>query len=359
MSVWDWVGEFAEAARAEDDDDRLRLYDLQQQAFQHGKSDPAAMLASLEEGRALAQRLGEAWWVLLFDHWRLQCYRHYLLDYKPAGDLAVRATLEARKPQYEGLPQRVCLHDDLVGTYLGVDPLGHAEAIEKALEFMASEIRPDFECRYCLQNRRRAFALVRGRLDEAEDCSRVQLAMAADDFSFSTGDHHAVFAYEGLCEVALRCQDWDRLGEFAQVGAETARRANEHIYLATFLLLQALLARRDGDEERAAKLARQGLEQRKRVQALPGSFYYDVLCAYHEAGGQWERALKVRTRQLEETAGKGRLHDECECHLKRCRLLARLQQPLEEALSAARTAARQLRRPEPVLEQLAALERGE
>src|SRR5437763_4105570 len=215
MSVWDWVSEFADDARAADDEERLRLYEFQQRAFQHGKANPELMLAALEEGRALAQRLGESWWVLLFDHWRLQCYRHYLLDYNRAAELAVRATLEARKPQYEGLPQRVCLHDDLVGAYLGVDPLGHAEAIAKALDFMEGETREDFECRYCLQNRRRAFALARDRLDEAEECSRVQLAMAADDDSFATGEHHAVFAYEGLCEVALRRQDWDSLREFA------------------------------------------------------------------------------------------------------------------------------------------------
>jgi len=358
MSVWDWVGEFADDARAEDDLERLRLYELQQQAFLHGKTNPDLMLAALEEGRALAQQLGESWWVLLFDHWRLQCYRHYLLDYRPVAELAVRATLEARKSQYEGLPQRVCLHDDLVGAYLDVDPLGHAEAIEKALAFMQAEVQEDFECRYCLQNRRRTFALARGRLDEAEECSRVQLAMA-DDFALRDGAHHSVFAYEGLCEVALRRQDWGALREFASAGEALAREEQEQIPLATFLLLRALLARRDGDEQLAGSLMRLALGQRRRVQALPGVFYYDALCAYHEAGGHFDRALKVRTQQLAEMEGKGRVHDECECHIKRCRLLARMNKPLPEALRVAREAARKLRRPETYLEQLGRIERGE
>src|SRR3954469_10256323 len=107
MSVWDWVSEFADDARAADDEERLRLYDFQQRAFQHGKANPELMLAALEEGRALAQRLGGAWGGVVFDHWRLQFSRHYLLDYTRAAERAVRATREARKPQYEGLPQRV------------------------------------------------------------------------------------------------------------------------------------------------------------------------------------------------------------------------------------------------------------
>jgi hypothetical protein len=359
MSVWDWVHEFASTAQATGDEERMRLVDLQQQAFQHGKANPELMLAALEEGRALAQRLDEPWWVLLFDHWRLQCYMHYLLDYRPATELAVRATLEARKPPYAQLPQRICLHDDLINTYLGVDPLGHADAIRKALDFMEREVSEDVECRYCLQNRRRDFALERDRLEEAEECSRQQLAMAEGDFSSSTGDHHSVFACSGLCEVALRREDWESLREWAEVGEGLARRVQDHLYLATFLLLQALLARRDGDQKQAASLYRQGLGRRDRVQALPGFFYYDALCAYHEAGGQPDKALQARLQQLSETSGKGRLHDECKCRVKVCRLLAQLGRPVEEGLAAAREAARQLRNPQPFLDQLDEIERGE
>ena len=48
MSVWDWVHEFANAAQATGDEERMRLVDLQQQAFQHGKANPELMLSARE-----------------------------------------------------------------------------------------------------------------------------------------------------------------------------------------------------------------------------------------------------------------------------------------------------------------------
>src|SRR5437764_6311824 len=157
MSVWNWIHEFADRAEEEGDEERVRLWELQQQAFIHGKNNPEMMLAALDEGRALAQQLNEPWWVLHFDHWRLQCLMHYQLDYRPVLDIAVRAALEARKPAYAHLPQRICLHEDLIYGYLGIDPLGNAAAIEKALDFMAREVSDDLECRYCVQNCRTEF----------------------------------------------------------------------------------------------------------------------------------------------------------------------------------------------------------
>src|SRR5688572_24146096 len=121
MSVWNWVHEYAAEADARGDKVRSELYECLQIAFHHGKIEPEQMLSALEEGRALARRLNEPWWELLFDHWRLQCYMNYLLDFRPALELAVRAALEARKPAYATLPQRICIHEDLIDAYLGVD----------------------------------------------------------------------------------------------------------------------------------------------------------------------------------------------------------------------------------------------
>src|SRR5262245_20108853 len=227
MSVWDWIREFAARAEEEGDEERLRLYELQLEASQHRRSNPEKMLAVLEEGRSLAQRLQEPWWVLHFDHWRLQCYMHYLLDYRPVLDLAIRATLAARKPAYAQLPQRICLHEDLIYGYLGVDPLGHAPAIDNALDVMAREISDDLECRYCLQDCRSVFALRRGRIDEAEQSARLTLDMADADPVPSLGDHYAVDAWCHLCSIAHRRGDWETLRDCAAAGEEVARREDE------------------------------------------------------------------------------------------------------------------------------------
>ena len=76
MSVWGWVHEFAERCLSEGDHERYRLVNLQIEAFEHGRKDPDRMLAAIAEGRALAKQLDESWWVLHFDHWRLQALLH-------------------------------------------------------------------------------------------------------------------------------------------------------------------------------------------------------------------------------------------------------------------------------------------
>ncbi len=359
MSVWDWIEEFAAEANANGDEERLRLWEIQMRAFNHGKENPDLMLAALDEGRALAQQLNEPWWVLHFDHWRLQALLHYKLDYRDVLDLAVRATLEARKPSFAQLPQRICLHEDLIYSYLGIDPLGNADAIRAALDYMRTEVTEDLDCRYCVQNCRTEFALLRGALAEAEESARVTLAMADEDVHRGTAEHHAAYAHCDLCEIAHRRQDWDALREWSTEGETLARRTDEHLKVAEFLLWQALLARRDGDEELARRHLRRALSRSRRVRSLPGTAYYNVLCAYHELGGELDRALEVRDLELRRLEGKGRLHDETRCRVKRCRLLGQLGRPLDVELAEARTAARRLRDPGPHLEELDRIERGE
>src|SRR5688500_15038929 len=124
MSLGDWIYDFLVDAHRSGDEERLRIWEIRQRAFEAGKDDPDAMLKALGEARLLAQRLGEKWWVLYFDHWRLQALFNYKLDYTDVLELATRATLEARKPEYALFPQRVCLHEDLISAHMGIDPLG-------------------------------------------------------------------------------------------------------------------------------------------------------------------------------------------------------------------------------------------
>ncbi|HKB38658.1 MAG TPA: hypothetical protein VKD72_19595, partial [Gemmataceae bacterium] len=166
-------------------------------------------------------------------------------------------------------------------------------------------------------------------------------------------------AHCDLCEIAHRRQDWEALREWSGEGEALARRTDEHLKVAEFLLWQALLARRDGDEELARRHLRRALSRSRRVRSLPGTAYYNVLCAYHELGGELDRALEVRDLELRRLEGKGRLHDETRCRVKRCRLLGQLGRPLEAELADARTAASRLRDPAPHLEELDRIERGE
>ncbi|HKI36837.1 MAG TPA: hypothetical protein VKA46_33605 [Gemmataceae bacterium] len=358
MSVWDWIVEFNNAAEANGDRDRQRLLQIYENASKFAKTDPDVMLGLLAEGKALAQQLDEPWWVLFFDHWRLQALLHFKYDYRDVMDVAVQATLEARKPQYAELPQRVCLHEDLIYAYVGTDPEGHAERIGQALDYMQQHVGPDLDCRFCVQGCRAQFALQRGRLDEAQAASLKMLEMTDSERSPSTADHYALDAYADLCAVAFERGDWDGLAEWARAGEETARRRDKQLELAKFLAWRALLERRDGNEDTARRLFRAATSRAARLKAVPGESYYDALCAYHEQGGDPGAALTTRDQELTTIAGKGRLTHETRCRLKRCRLLAQMGLPLDEDLRAAREVAGKLRQPEKYLEEVDRLAGG-
>jgi hypothetical protein len=357
MSVWDWIFAFNAQAQARGDLDRVRLLQIHDNAGRFMKSDPDVMLGLLAEGRAQAERLGEPWWVLFYDHWRLQALLHFKYDYREVTSLAVQATLEARKPQYAELPQRICLHEDLIYAYVGTDPEGHAEGIAQALEYMRQEVGPGVECRFCVQGCCTQFALQRKRLDEAQAAALAMLALTDAEPDRRTADHHALEAYADLCAVALERGDWEALREWAGAGEEAARRRDKQLELAKFLAWQAVLERRAGNESAARRLLRGATARVTRLRAVPGEPYYDALCAFHEHGGDLGAALTVRDQELHAIAGKGRLTHEARCRLKRCRLLRAMGLPADEDLPAAREAAARLRHPEKYLEEIDRVEK--
>jgi hypothetical protein len=67
----------------------------------------------------------------------------------------------------------------------------------------------------------------------------------------------------------------------------------------------------------------------------------------------------VRDQELSVIGGKGRLAYETRVRVARCRLRARLGEPVTEDVAAARELARQLRQPEPYHAELERIERGE
>ncbi|HZT80363.1 MAG TPA: hypothetical protein VFA26_09080 [Gemmataceae bacterium] len=359
MSRWEWVHEFRREAQARGDRDRVWLADLHGAAYRFRETDPDVVLRMFREGRQLAEKLGEPWWSLFYAHWHVVALLHFKYDYRNVLDLAVRNALEARKPLYEGFPERVHIYDDLVSAYIGIDPDGYAEQITEALRSLEQQVEAGASARYTVEGGWREFALERDRWEEARESALRTLALADGDPRRHTADHYASFAYAGLCEVAFHARDWDRLREYAEAGEEVVRRVGHQVELSEFILWQALLARREGNEPKAMRLCRQAVLKVSRIQMPIARPYYDGLCAFHELGGRPDRALPARERELQPVAGMGRFNYESRCRLKRCELLARLGRPFDEELAAARTVAARLKHPEKYLEPLDRLARGE
>jgi hypothetical protein len=303
------------------------------------------MLALLDEGRDLARRLAEPWWVLFFEFWRTETMIHYLGDYTRLLDQAVATALEARKPRYEHHPLRFAVYGHLTAAYLYIDPRGYETEIEQSLAHLEKELPDVREERYILMARRRSFAEELGRLDEALAINERALALMDGDPNRYNALHHQTGNYSAACRLHFLRGDWDALGECAVTGEALARRKESKKQLALFLLWRALVSRRAGQEELALRLCRTATARMGRLGAPPGESYYDALGTYYELGGNLSAALKVRERHLAEIRGKGMLATECDAHIQRCRVLARMGRLTAADLAAARAAAARLRAP--------------
>jgi hypothetical protein len=140
MSLWDWFhdceAQWVEAGDAE----RLRLVDLHREAEPYQETDPATMLALYTEGRQLAHKLAEPWWVLFYDVWRVIALLCDLDDCQRGLELAVACAVEARKPQFAHHPRQLACFNELLIAYVAVDPVGYANEIAETLDFLDREI---------------------------------------------------------------------------------------------------------------------------------------------------------------------------------------------------------------------------
>jgi hypothetical protein len=352
MTIWEWVHDFERRAVAARDRPRVRLARLHAEAYRHRQSDPDRMLQLLEDGRRLAVALHEPWWVLFFEHWKLETLIYYKDDYRDVIELGVRTTLELRKPAYEAFPLRFGVYCNLLAAYLCVDPRGYAAAIREAIAYLMTQVPPDGGDRYLLQARRHWFAYEMGELDEAQRLALQELAMCDGDPDRHTARHHEADTCKALCWIAYRRRDHDSLAQWAAAGEQCSRAISYPYELALFLLWRALLARRAGDEAEGRRLCRLGAATMDRLGQSPGESYFDALAGYHEQGGEMEAAWQVRQRELSTTRGKGQLAYDALVRLKRVRLLMRMDRSMADEEREARQAIARLRQPAWYLDEL-------
>lgn len=357
----DWFDEYEWLARRDRDLERIRLGSLHRESYHHRESDPDHAIALLREGRHLAERLREPWWMLYYDQQHVHALLHFKQDYRDVLELAVRNTLEVRKPVHAAFPRRLMIHGDLVSAYLGIDPLGHALAIQQALDYLHAETPAEGDDRYLLLGTMRQFALERDRLDEAQALSRRSLELAAADPDRGRAQHFLVFCYSGLAEIAWKRGDHLALAEAAQIGGDMAHLVGHQVEVAGFRLWQAFVARVSGDETRASRLHRHAVTRLDRLQMPPDASYRDAECAYHEWAGDFARALDVRERELAAIQERGRFAYECQVLTRRAWLRSRLGVLSGEDLARARRAAGRLRETgrDHALERIERVARGE
>lgn len=354
----DWFEEYEREAQRSGDAERFSLATLHRQAYRFRESDPDHALELLMQGRRLAERLQEPWWVLYYRQYEVHALLHFRQDYRLVLDRAVATALDLRRPMYTGYPRRLMIHFDLVSAYLGIDPVGHAGAIRQALDSLDAEAPASGDDRYLLLGAQTQFALDLGQLDHAGRFSRQSLALAADDPDADRARHFLVFSYAAQCAIAERQGNQPQLEQAARAGEEAARLVGHQVELAGFRLWRALLARRQGDEALAGRLHRLATARLRHLRMPPDGTYRDAECAFHEAAGDLEQALAVRDQERGQIRDRGRFAYECECEIKRCWLLQRLGRLGADDRATARAAAHRLHLPAAPLARIARLEQG-
>lgn len=348
MNINQWINTFAADAVEARDRERYHLVVFTGEALPLIGDDPDRALALLEEGRALAERLGEHWFVRFFEHWMIQALLFHKRNPQAALPLAEAAVEATQTGDYADFPQRICLREDLIFSYLSRDPHGYGPQIEAALDYMQTEIAPDCPCLHCLQEIRTAYPLALGRLGDAEQAalSAVKLAWPASDY------HHVLIAFASLCQIAWQREDWPKLAHWSGSGKTFEGQGVGVAYVHALLLWQAVASRRRGADQEAAAQYRHIRGVMRGLASVPTAGYFDALFAYHEQDADLRPALAACRLELHGLRGSGEVARECEVLLRLRRLLARRGMPTEAEDAALQTLAASLADPQAILSQL-------
>ena len=354
MNFWEWLFACRAEYQRAGDEKRVQLTEYWERVFPFRETDPDQAVALLQEGCLLAEELGERWWIIVLNHWRVAALIHFKRDFRQAVELAVRNAVAVSKPENAAFPGRWAVYRELVSAYMGVDPVGFADVILEALAQLDREIpsgpHPD---RYLILGSLRQFHQECGNFEAAEAAATQAMELSAGDPDSHHAQHFMVYNYSGLCWMAYRKEDWPKVATWARIGEEAARATGNHqLELCEFLAWQAVLARRDGDDLRARRLHMQVASKMSRLRSPPEREYPDALALFHELNGELDKALQVRDWEWATIENHGRLACECEILLKRAALLARMGRLQAEHLDAARRAALKLRKPEKPLAEI-------
>ena len=352
MSWWDWVADFERRASETRDTDRARLVSLLRRASAFRERNPGQFLDLCEEGRSLAERLHEPWWVLCFRAQVLQELVHYLRDFQRGLDQAVAVALEARKPVYDGCALRSLVYQDLLAVSFCTDPEGHADRIEAGFREVEVLLSNDLGSRLHHLNLQRWCAeQARRPLEHYASALRV-LALAAENPGEHASLHYCSFVYNGLCHVNFSFGRWQELGEAAALAEEASAKSGNQVELVLSLLWQAFLAFQRQEILSGRRLQRRAVRIMRDQGVPPPDAYFSAKSLCHEQQGELNQALAVRDDELKLVRKQKRTISEVYCHRERCRLLAGLGRLTTTDLDDARAAARRLRWPERHLAEL-------
>ena len=329
------------------DTDRVRLARFYQDGWAAQERNPELSFHLFTQGRDEARRLGEPWWELHYENWRLSALTSFLMDFARALPIAVELMLRFSTPEGLAHGDRPQVLDNVLYTYVNTDPPGFRADLEKGFAHLDGEIAPGPDPnRFVLYHRWRAYLIAVEDWEGVYAISLRSLALLGRLANGQSRAWHTAWALDQHCQTCHALGKLDELEGHADHLAEVSiQRGNLLRTEAAAAIWKAVARRAKGDEKAASAAFHRGMALLEDLDRRD-SICADGVAAYHEAAGDLRAAIGVRDRELAEVAKKGMLHRSCQIQIERCRLRKQAGQLTLDDLEAARTTAGKLRVPE-------------
>lgn len=296
----------------------FELYFQFQKAMESRESDPDEAIRMLTKIREQAIERKNYEWRLIADHWQTQVNIAWKKDYNAANRLAVEAAIESRQPQYREFREYICVQNDLLLVYKGIDPVGYAPEIKEALDLTINMTTPDMACHYCLNRGLIDYHRFIGEDKTAREQTAKFFAMTYQE------PHYRIQAYEQMALFAYEDQSWEDLLSLAQQGAILAGEQKDEaawIGLKSYEMIALYHLGKVDEAQKAHDLVNYRVSTLKMVQ---GHTYFTTMSEYQEVQGNLQAALQIIDDYILTLQNTGRPYWECKATLERIRLLKAL-----------------------------------
>ncbi|GAB5493460.1 MAG: hypothetical protein Phog2KO_36750 [Phototrophicaceae bacterium] len=302
------------------------LYFQYQSAMELRESDPDEALRRLNKIRDEAIDKQNDEWRLIAEHWRTQIYMNWKKDFITANRLAVEATVEARQEKYRQYQEYVCVHNDLLLVYKGIDPVGYAKEIKEAIDLTIGLTTPDMSCHYCMH---------RDIIDHHIHIGEEDIAREKNDEFFAMTQnqpHYRLQSLDHYCYFMFDSQNWSDLRDVTQAGTQLAGELKDESAWIDFKCYEMIALFHLEKPELAQKVHDIVQYRVGTLKMVQGYNYYYLTCIYQELQGNLADAIRIIKEYIQTLKGSGRPYWESKAQLELIRLLKKNQDDYQDAI---------------------------
>jgi hypothetical protein len=353
VDLWGWFRDYEWESIKNGESPRQRLVNLAREGWRYRElADGEKAVQAFEEAAQLAQMLNESCWKIFHQYWVAEMKFYILHDYQGTLDYIMRLTNEARKDLYAECPVKSRVFFVLANVYYLLDFFGYEQEVVNLLDYIEKEVVMDEDTHLRVLHMRAEVELDHERYQLAEEKVLDMLDRSTyNDFRQRSG-------YDMLRTIAFAKGDILLALQYNRIAQKHAYRIQIQRSIAEGKLWEAVYLKRLGDDAAARQeyfAALAHYEQYKLPRELE---YYDAIADYTEHDGQHEEALKYRHNLIPIVMAKPSILNQMIAYRQYLRQLGRMGRDISQVMQAAKAIAMTSRKPQPYLERLERIEKG-